>query len=144
MLGKGKFFSRYCSQLWHNRKFRYLAIGAWNTLAGYAIFAGLYVLLSSFVGYLFVAGISHVFAVTQSFVTQRQIVFRSAGSWKGEYLRFHIAHLGSFGIGLGALALMVEIFNAPPLFAQGVITVLIVAFSYFMHQYFTFRKAKVD
>lgn len=142
MTGNGKSSKLALTRIWHNRKFRYLAIGAWNTLAGYAIFAALYMLFGSMIGYMIIAIFSHVFAVTQSFLTQRRIVFRSTGSWRGEYLRFNIAHLGSFGIGLGALPLMVEVFKMSPLLAQGVITVLIVVASYFIHQHFTFRKTK--
>jgi len=91
---------------------------------------------------MIIAAISHLLAVTQSFVTQRWIVFRSSGHWFGEYMRFHIAHLGSLAIGLTLLPLMVEGFNTPPLTAQAIVTALIVVASYFVHQHFTFRKAK--
>ena len=129
--------------LWHrSRHLRYLAIGAWNTLAGYAIFAGLYLAFTPHIGYMIIAAISHLLAVTQSFVTQRWIVFRSSSHWLGEYLRFNITHLGSLAIGLTLLPLMVEVFNTPPLIAQAIVTALIVVASYFVHQHFTFRKAK--
>lgn len=129
--------------LWQrNRHLRYLAIGAWNTFAGYAFFAALYLALTPHIGYMIIAAISHLLAVTQSFVTQRWIVFRSSGHWLGEYMRFHIAHLGSLAIGLTLLPLMVEGFNTPPLTAQAIVTALIVVASYFVHQHFTFRKAK--
>lgn len=129
------------ARLWHNQKFRYLIVGAWNTLAGYAIFAGLYVLLDSIIGYMLIAGISHVFAVSQSFITQRWIVFKSSGNGWAEYWRFHLTHLGSLGISLGALPFMVEILKISPLLAQGFITAIIVIASYFIHLNFTFRKA---
>lgn len=128
--------------LWQrSRHLRYLAIGAWNTLAGYAIFAGLYLALSSYLGYMIIAAISHLLAVTQSFATQRWIVFRSSGHWLGEYFRFHIAHLGSLALGLALLPLLVEGFHMTPLIAQAIVTALIVVVSYFVHQHFTFRKA---
>lgn len=129
--------------LWHNsQKFRYLAIGAWNTLAGYAIFAGLYLALNQYIGYMIIAVLSHIAAVTHSFATQRWIVFRSSGNCRVEYMRFHIAHLGSLTISLSALPLLVEFLKIPPLIAQGLITVLVVITSYFVHQNFTFHKAK--
>ncbi len=135
--------AREAPLLWQrSRQLRYLAIGAWNTLAGYAIFAVLYLVFSPHIGYMIIAAISHLFAVTQSFVTQRWIVFRSSGNWLAEYLRFHIAHLGSLAIGLSALPIMVEVFKTSPLIAQAVVTALIVVASYFVHQHFTFRKAK--
>lgn len=130
-------------QLWRNhQKIRYLTIGAWNTAAGFGIFALLYLALGQHFGYLIVAILSHLLAVTQSFVTQRRFVFRSTGNLQAEYIRFHLTHLGSLAIGLGMLSLMVEVFHLSPLIAQGIITVLVVIFSYFVHQHFTFRKAK--
>ena len=135
--------AREAALLWQrSRHLRYLAIGAWNTLAGYAIFAGLYLAFAQQLNYMFIAAISHLFAVTQSFVTQRWIVFRSSSHWLGEYFRFNITHLGSLAIGLTLLPLMVEVFNTPPLIAQAIVTALIVVASYFAHQHFTFRKAK--
>lgn len=129
--------------IWNNsQKFRYLIVGAWNTLAGYCIFAGLYLTLDQYIGYLVIAIFAHIAAVSQSFLTQRLIVFRSSQNWPGEYIRFHLAHLGSLCIGLCALPIMVEGLHLSPLIAQGVITVVVVASSYFIHQQFTFRKAK--
>lgn len=111
-------------------------------MVGYAIFAGLYLAVGYLAGYMLVAVISHLLAVTQAFVTQRLIVFRSQSNWPAEYWRFHFAHLGSLLIGLGALPIMVEIFAIPPLIAQGILTALIVLASYFVHQHFTFRKTE--
>lgn len=128
--------------LWHaNRKLRYLLIGAWNTLAGYGIFAVLYQIMGQDIGYMGVAVLCHVLAVTQSFATQRHIVFRSTGSGWAKYFRFHIAHLGSLAAGLGALPILVEFFNVRPLIAQGAITATLVVASYFVHQHFTFRES---
>lgn len=98
--------------------------------------------LDRHIGYMIIAVLSHLIAVTQSFATQRWIVFRSSGNWTAEYLRFHVAHLGSLAFGLTALPLMVEVFAFPPLIAQAMLTVLIVVASYFVHQHFTFRKVK--
>lgn len=122
-----------------SRKFRYLAIGLWNTLAGYAIFAGLYLVIGPQVGYMVTALISHVLAVVQSFLTQRHLVFRSQGNWWAEYLRFNLAHLGSLLTGLALLPILVELIGFTPLIAQVLSTLLIVVISYFVHQHFTFR-----
>lgn len=127
--------------LWHeSAKFRFLVIGGWNTLVGYAIFAGLYLLVGNWIGYLATAIVSHLLAVTQSFMAQRHLVFRSQGIWWTEYLRFHIAHLGSLLLGLTLLSLLVELFRIQPLLAQALVTGLSVILSYFVHQHFTFRK----
>lgn len=143
MAESGNHFLDGSRRLWRkHQKLRYLAVGAWNTAAGYGIFAGLYLMLGQTIGYIVIAIISHLLAVTQSFATQRWIVFRSSGNSLAEYLRFHIAHLGSLGISLSALPLLVEVLGMSPLLAQGLVTAMIVIASYFVHQHFTFRKAK--
>lgn len=127
--------------LWReNRTLRYLLVGGWNTLFGYGIFAGLYLILNEDLSYLLIAVMSHFLAVTQSFITQRRFVFCSGQPWAGEYMRFHIAHLGSLLAGLIALRLLVETIGVPPLLAQAVATVLITVLSYFLHLHFTFRQ----
>lgn len=128
--------------IWRSHaKFRYLLIGAWNTLAGYAIFAVLYLLVGTSIGYLFTAALSHLLAVTQSFVCHRQFVFQSRGKWVEEYWRFHIAHLGSLLLGLVLLPLLVELLGISPLIAQALLTIFFVIVSFFVHQHFTFRKS---
>lgn len=128
--------------IWRNNlKLRYLLVGAWNTLAGYGIFAVLYQSMGQHIGYMGAAVLSHILAVTQSFATQRCIVFRSTGRGYAEYFRFHITHLGSLAAGLCALPILIELFNIQPLIAQGVVTAVLVVVSYFVHQHFTFRNS---
>ena len=130
--------------LWRNsQKLRYLAIGAWNTFAGYLIFAGLYLVIGARIGYMLTALLSHVLAVIQSFVTQRQFVFRSQGVWWVEYTRFNITHSGSLLIGLMLLPVLIEMFDFQPLVAQAIATVLTVFLSYFLHKNFTFLKPRL-
>ena len=115
-------------------------VGAWNTVAGYVIFVLIYLALSAHLGYLVIAMLAHIAAVTQSFLTQRVLVFRSEGYWLAEYVRFHLAHLASLGIGLAGLWLFVERFGLPPLLAQAILTAMVVILSYFVHRHFTFKK----
>ncbi len=126
----------------HNQQIRYLAIGAWNTAAGYGIFVGLYFALREHAGYIAIAMISHFLAVTQSFLTQRHLVFRSERCWHEEYIRFNLTHLGTLLVGLGSLSIMIEGFNTPPLIAQATITFVVVISSYFIHKHFTFQNSE--
>ena len=129
--------------LWRdNRQLRYLVVGAWNTAAGYCIFALLYLAVGKSVDYMVIAVVSHILAVTQSFVMQRRVVFRSQANAWAEYLRFHVAHQGSLGLGLILLPIFVEVAGLSPLFAQAIATAIVVIASYFVHRHFTFRKAE--
>lgn len=128
--------------LWHSQRLRFIVIGIGNTMAGYLLFWGLYSLLVPTLPYTVVAIITHVGAVTISFVCQRQLVYRSRGRWWREYLRFHLAHLGLFLAALGTLALLVERIGWHPLLAQAVVYAVVAASGYFVHTFFTFRQNK--
>jgi putative flippase GtrA len=124
---------------WDQKKIRYLLVGAWNTVFGYAIFALLITAFENEISYLEIAFISHLVAVTHSFFTHRQIVFKSRKNVLIEYTRFHITNLSSLAFGIIALSFFVERCSIPPLTAQAIVTTGIVAISYFAHQNFTFR-----
>lgn len=128
--------------LWHVQGLRFVVIGIGNTLTGYLLFWGLYSLLVPALPYAVVAVLTHIGAVTVSFLCQRQLVYRSEGRWWLEYLRFHLAHLGLFLAGLGALALLVERVGWHPLLAQAVVYAGVAASGYFIHTFFTFRQNK--
>ncbi|WP_027474721.1 GtrA family protein [Curvibacter gracilis] len=129
--------------LWQSQRLRFVVIGLGNTLAGYLLFWGFYSLLVPTLPYTVVAVMTHVAAVTVSFVCQRVLVFRSQSRWWLEYLRFHLAHLGLFLMALGFLTLLVEKVGWHPLLAQAVVSAAIAASSYVVHTGFTFRQRRL-
>jgi putative flippase GtrA len=128
--------------LWRSQQLRFIVVGAWNTLAGYLLFVLFYGLFSHALPYPVLAVLTHVAAVTQSFVCQRCMVYRSDGHWLREYGRFHVAHLGLFVLALAWLTALVEWAGWHPLLAQAVVTVGAALASYFVHTFFTFRKTR--
>lgn len=128
-------------RLWDkNTTSRYLIVGGWNTIFGYATFSILYLLLNEKLNYILVAIVSHIISVTQSFLTQRNIVFRSKNIWISEYIRFHVANIASLGLGLIILPILVETVKLTSLIAQALATFFIIIMSYFAHKHFTFKK----
>lgn len=127
-------------RLWHSRQIRFIVVGVWNTLAGYLLFVLFYSLLAQRWSYPVLAVMTHLCAVTQAFICQRYLVYRSPNGWLIEYGRFHLAHLGLFLLSLSALAGLVEFWGWHPLLAQAFVTVGTALASYFVHTYFTFRR----
>lgn len=128
--------------LWNSQQFRFIVVGAWNTLAGYLLFVLFYQLLSHELPYPVLATLAHVAAVTQSFACQRRFVYRSEKHWLQEYGRFHVAHLGLFLLSLGCLSGLVEWGGWHPMLAQAVVTVGAALTSYFVHTFYTFDQAR--
>jgi putative flippase GtrA len=124
---------------WHgNRQLRFLVVGGWNTLFGYAMFVVLYGLLHDHVHYLVVGFIAHAIAAVNAFIAYRLLVFRSRGPWFAEFLRFNVSLTVVLCCGLAALWLLVAVAHLGPIVAQGLVTIATVCVSYIAHRRFSF------
>ena len=119
---------------------RYLIAGGYNTLFGFGFFSGLYLLLVDQVHYLFLAIISQVVAITNSFLVYRYFVFKSTGNIFHEYLRIYVVYGVSFVLGLLSLAVLVEALGLHPILANLFVIVITVIISYFGNSRFTFSQ----
>lgn len=127
--------------LWRTRReLRFLVVGAWNTAFGYLIFVGIYWLLAARLHYLAIATTAHFIAVTQSFASQRRLVFEASGPWLPQYLRFNAANLAALAGSLGLLFVLVERIGLHVLVSQALTTAVAVAASYLLHKHYSFRK----
>ena len=122
----------------YGEKLQYLAVGAFNTAFGYAVWAALYALLSHRVGYAAILVASYVIAIANAYVWYRFVVFRSHDSvWRelprfsGVYVSTMVANLIIFPIAVRRLA-----FNAYAI--QAVFTLGVVVASYTAHKHFSF------
>jgi putative flippase GtrA len=123
-----------------HEKFRFLVVGAWNTVFAYLAFAAVYVLLRSEIHYLLICILAHILAVTNAFICQRRFVFRSRTRWWSAFVRFNLVQLLVLGTGLAVLSLLVEVLHFTPLFGQlTVITVTVIA-SYLLNRAYAFRR----
>jgi putative flippase GtrA len=131
-------------KLWSNsQKFRFLVLGAWNTLFGYAAFAVGYLLLNRWLQYIVIAVLAHAVAVTQSFLTHKFLVFQSAGPWPAEFLRFNLTHAGTFAAGLAGLVILVDACDLHPLVAQAIVLAATVVVGYIAHARFSFSRSRL-
>ena len=119
---------------------KYLLAGGYNTIFGFAVFSGLYLLLENQVHYLIIAIISQIIAITNSFLIYRYFVFKSTGNIIYEYLRIYVVYGISFVLGLLMLALLVELAGLHPILANLLIIVTTVVISYLGNSRFTFNQ----
>jgi putative flippase GtrA len=144
--------------LWqrHGEKLRYLFVGGWNTLFGYLLFLLLLALLGTplrslessgnplihWMGreyYVIVGWVGWVFAVIQSTVTMKYLVFRKSGRLVSQVFRAYFVYLPAQFLGSAILWFMVRIVGlTPPIGSLATIAVTTI-FSYLGHKYFTFR-----
>jgi putative flippase GtrA len=130
-------------RLWNNsQKLRFLILGAWNTLFGYAAFAVGYLLLNRWLQYIVIAVLAHGVAVTQAFLVHKFLVFRSPGPWPAEFARFNLTHLSTFAAGLAGLVILVDAFELHPLAAQAIVLAATVVVGYIAHARFSFNRSR--
>ena len=124
--------------IWSSERFRFLAVGVYNTLFGYVAFALLYTWLETELHYLVIVVIAHFVAVINAFFAHRILVFRARGALLREFLRFNVTTLGNLAAGLALMALLVSVGGWHPLLAQAVVIAVSVVASYFVHKLYTF------
>lgn len=125
---------------WESERYRFLAVGAYNTLFGYLAFAVLYTWLHESMHYLLIAVISHVIAVINAFFAHRVLVFRARGNLLADLLRFNVTTIGATVIGLAGLALLVDLGGVHPMLAQGIVLAVTVVITYVAHRRYTFAR----
>ena len=140
-----------------HQTFRYAACGGFNTVLDLSLFFVSY-------NYLFLKEPQHIGPLTISphiasflsaflvtfpigFYLSRYVVFQeSSVAKKVQLFRYFIVVLGSLILNYIFLKLFVEVFGWYPTPSKLATTVFVVAFSYFMQKYFTFKavEAGVD
>jgi putative flippase GtrA len=133
---------RSTGDLWTRREGRYLLVGGINTLVGYSLGVGLYLVLSPLLHILVIGLIANILAITFSFAAYKCLVFRTQGHWLGEYLRSYLVYGGTAALGIMLLWLLVDGLGIPIWVAQGIALLITILFSYFGHARFTFRRSQ--
>lgn len=117
-------------------------VGGYNTAFGYGVFALLWWFLNNKFHYIVLLLISHFLSVINAYLGYRLVVFRAKGAWLYEFFKFNLVYLGSFGINLVSLPILIEEFKVHPLIAQAIIIATTVILSYVLHSRVTFKKRK--
>lgn len=118
----------------------YLAVGGWNTVFGYGVWAVLQSLLGGYVHYLVVVLLSWPLAVLNAYLGYRLVVFQSRGPWLTELPRFSLVYLATLIANLAVLPLALRILPLNIYVIQALFTAVVVVASYLGHKYFSFRR----
>jgi putative flippase GtrA len=128
----------------HKTKVRFLLAGALNTVVGLVTYPALFFLLAPLkLHYMVVLGITQVACVAFSYLTNKFLVFRTAGNYLRESGKFVLFHLSNFLVNLVALPFLVEIVGMSPVLGQTLFAVAVIITSYFWHSKITFAPASV-
>lgn len=123
------------------RMIRFLAVGAYNTAVGYAIFVALALALGDAWHHQALLAASFAIAVMHSYAMQRWLVFRSSGPMAREFPRFVVVNLSALAINAVLLEVLVRL-SVPLLVAQLVATLAVVLVQFVLHQAWSFRPGR--
>lgn len=131
----------------HGEKFRYLVVGVWNTVFGYALFTVMWLalgptltgMLGKSAAAVTVQWTAWFFSVPQSTTTMKYLAFRSKGRLLPQIGRAYLIYLPAQFLSMGILWTTTALLHLPVLLGQFITILITVIFSYFGHKYFTFR-----
>ena len=118
---------------------RYLLVGVFNTVFGYALSLLVYHFLQNDLSIVVIGIMINVISITVAFLGYKLFVFESSGNWLHEYLRCYVTYGFSAVLGIALIWIFVEQWGWIFWFSQGLIIILCTVISYFMHRHFTFR-----
>jgi putative flippase GtrA len=129
---------------------RYLLVGGWNTLFGYATFAALVTLLVPRInhGYILAFLLSNFIAITVAYLAYKFFVFRTQGNYLKEWLKC----LTVYGLGIipglillpllvAALHYIFHLNRSGPYVAGAVLLALSTIYNFLGHRHFSFRSS---
>ena len=119
-------------------KIRFLLVGGFNTMIGYALFVILYFLLQNYFHYSLILWIQFMIAVNISYLTMKFFVFRTKKNYKSEYPKTILTYIGVYFINLLLLAFLQQIVESV-YFAQLIAVGAVVIITYMMHKYVNYR-----
>ena len=126
---------------WSNSQpLRFLIVGAWNFVFGYAVFAGLYWALNGIWPDWLICTVAAILGITMSFITHRFITYRSSGCWWREYLRFYIVYGGQSLLNILLIWLLVTLFKMDAYIVQLTISIALTLATYWAHKHYSFKE----
>ena len=121
---------------------KFLLVGFVNTIVGFAIFTGLYALLSNDLNYLVILCLSQSAAIVFSHNTQRNLVWKTNGPYLSELLKFSSVYVVLSVANLILLRIAVDNFNFSVLKSQYFVSVLLISLAFTIQKLWIFANSK--
>lgn len=118
---------------------RFMIVGIWNFIFGYACFALLYWLLGGFLHDAIILALAYILGITCAYISHRIFTYRSEGKILNEYFRFYLVYGVQITLNFVFFLLFVRIFHCNPYMTQAIISLVLVILSYWGHKHFSFQ-----
>jgi putative flippase GtrA len=128
------------SRLINDKKIKYILVGGFNTVFGYAVFYTIYLFLIKHISYVLVILISHLINATIAFLLYRTLVFKNRNPIIPSFVKFNIALTSQLLLNLACTIILVEIVNFNVTSSQFIAVIISALFGYFAHKNFSFNE----
>jgi putative flippase GtrA len=134
--------TRTVRRLLADQRIRFLIVGGFNTVFGYAVFVALELTIGVRIGYLLSLYSAYLIALMVGFALHRHFTYQVTGTGNIllDFMRFSGVSLVALAVNTAALPLLVELGGLSPIAAQAIIVVFTTLVSYFGHKLFSFRR----
>jgi putative flippase GtrA len=132
---------------------RYILVGVWNTLFGYAMYAALTALLTPHVryAYVFASVLASLVNITVAFLGYKWFIFKTRGNYLREWGRCLLVYSGGIAAGILLLPVLVYVVRhsttfdaAAPYIAGAILTGLNVVVGFLGHKTFSFQSPQAN
>jgi putative flippase GtrA len=126
---------------------RYLLVGGFNTIFGYALFAVLNLMLQPLgsYSYMLASFLANLIAITVAFLGYKWFVFKTHGNYLREWMRCLAVYSTGMFLTLAGLPILVTLIHhmlrpqkLAPYIAAAIMAVVTAALSFFGHKHFSF------
>ena len=121
------------------RGIKYIIVGIWNTIFGIVSYTFLLVCFPK-VHYLLSGIFSGILAITNAFLCYKFFVFKTKGNFLLEYFRCYIVYGSGMLISMCGMYILVSILGMRAVWANLIMTAIIIVGSYFGHLFFSFKR----
>lgn len=131
---------------------RYILVGLWNTLFGFATYAALTAILTPHVpyAYIFASALASLLNITVAFLGYKWLIFKTKGNYLREWLRCILVYSGGIAIGVLLLPALVYALRhstrfdaAAPYVAGALLSGLNVVVGFLGHKTFSFQPSQL-
>jgi putative flippase GtrA len=128
--------------LYKNKKIRYFIVGGVNTFFGYLLGILLYYTLSGNLNLTSILLVVNAISILFSFLMYKNFVFHTKGKWFSELMKCYVVYGVCSIISIIHIIFLVEHHHLEFWIAQAIAVIIVIAYSYFMHNKFTFNLIK--
>ncbi len=140
-----KFLATSFRELWSDVRFRFLILGAWNTIFSYLIFLALMSFDSNKSNSTtLILLFSSIIGIAQAFTIQKYFVWRSRERVHSEVYKFLTLSMIQLAVNVIALGLAMNLTEISPQLLQGLLALFIILFSYLVQKFFIFNSKSTN